>query len=131
MKPIYLCGPINGRSDDECMSWRAEATRLWSGPVMDPMRRDYRGRESLCANEIVSGDMEDIRASCGLLVFFDKPSVGAAMEVFFAKAVLGLPVVVINAHGGPVSPWLQYHSDAIVVGIKDGVTKLRHLVGVD
>jgi hypothetical protein len=33
------------------------------------------------------------------------------MEVFYAKAVLGKYVVLIDASDKPLSPWLIHHSD--------------------
>lgn len=45
------------------------------GECIDPMRRDYRGREADdgVAKEIVEGDMDDIRRADVVLVDFDKP----------------------------------------------------------
>jgi len=113
MKTIYLCGPINGRTDDDARTWREAAKSLWIGECIDPMRRDYRGREldPGIADEIVSGDIEDIYASDALLVYFDKPSVGTAMEVFLAHYNLGKIVVVLDASDKPLSPWLLRFSD--------------------
>ncbi len=115
MRTIYLCGPINGRTDDDARNWREEAKRRWGGRTLDPMRRDYRGREleQGVAAEIVAGDIEDIKACDAVLVYFDKPSVGTAMEVFFAKHNLGKPVVVIDASDRPLSPWLLHHADTV------------------
>jgi hypothetical protein len=42
---VYLCGPINGCTDSECIDWRAAAKKRLSDTI-DPMRRDYRGREA-------------------------------------------------------------------------------------
>lgn len=113
MKTIYLCGPINGRTDDDARGWREVVKERWDGNCLDPMRRDYRGREmeTGIAAEIVAGDIEDIQQSDAILVYFDKPSVGTAMEVFYAKHVLGKYVVVIDASDKPLSPWLVHHSD--------------------
>lgn len=126
MKTIYLCGPINGRTDADCKNWRESVTEQWPGAVLDPMRRDYRGRELEpgIAAEIVAGDIEDIQASDALLVYFDKPSVGTSMEVFYAKAVLGKQVVVIDATDKPLSPWLTHHSDAVVRTVTDALKAL-------
>jgi nucleoside 2-deoxyribosyltransferase len=122
-RTIYLCGPINGRTTEDATNWRELVKARWNGPTLDPMRRDYRGRELEpgVASEIVAGDIEDIQASAAILVFFDKPSVGTAMEVFYAKHVLGKPVVVIDAQDAykgprsnkPLSPWLIHHSDHV------------------
>jgi nucleoside 2-deoxyribosyltransferase len=113
---IYLCGPINGRTTEDATNWRELVKERWmsgGGRCLDPMARDYRGRELEpgIAAEIVAGDIEDIQNSDAILVFFDKPSVGTAMEVFYAKHVLNKPVVVIDASDKPLSPWLQHHSD--------------------
>lgn len=108
---LYLAGPINGRSDAECIDWRQEAARLWPGKVLDPMRRDYRGKEAMNVREIVEGDKEDIRKSDAMVVMYDKPSVGTSMEVFFAHQ-LGIPVVVVADDSIKWSPWLIYHSIA-------------------
>lgn len=114
-KTIYLCGPINGRTDEAAMGWRELVKQRWDGHCLDPMARDYRGRELEpgIAAEIVAGDIEDINASDAILVFFDKPSVGTAMEVFYAKHNLGKPVVVIDASDKPLSPWLLHHADSV------------------
>jgi nucleoside 2-deoxyribosyltransferase len=110
---IYLCGPINGRTDADCMDWRATA-KSWLAATKDPMDRDYRGRELEpgIAAEIVENDKADIRGCRGVLVFFDKPSVGTAMEVLFAYDH-GIPVHVVNASDKPLSPWLIYHATTI------------------
>lgn len=116
MRTIYLCGPINGRTDGEAKEWREVAKARWGGACLDPMRRDYRGREMEpgIAAEIVAGDLEDLDTCDAVLVYFDKPSVGTSMEVFHAKHNLNKCVVVINATDGPLSPWLVHHSDAQV-----------------
>lgn len=112
-RTIYLCGPINGRTTDDATDWRETVKKRWDGRCLDPMRRDYRGREldPGIAADIVAGDIEDIQQSDAMLVYFDKPSVGTSMEVFYAKHVLGKPVVVIDASEKPLSPWLIHHSD--------------------
>jgi hypothetical protein len=123
---IYLCGPINGRSDDDCTTWREQVKQLWTGRTLDPMARDYRGRELEpgIAKEIVENDIRDIQTVDGLIVFCDKPSVGTSMEVFYAKHCLQLPVVVVHPADKP-SPWLIYHSDNIVKTIKEAVFLLE------
>jgi hypothetical protein len=91
------------------------------------MRRDYRGREleAGIAAEIVAGDITDIQQCGAMLVYFDKPSVGTAMEVFYAKHVLGKRVVVVDASGKPLSPWLVHHSDAIVHDVPSALVLLE------
>ena len=110
----YLCGPINGCTNDECKNWR-EAAKLILGEdnIIDPMRRDYRGRENDCVTEIVENDKSDIMLSSVLLVNYDKPSVGTSMEILFAWE-RNKPIVVVAKKGTVLSPWLRYHSTHIV-----------------
>lgn len=130
MKKIYLCGPINGRTDADCRNWREQVKASWiSGETLDPMRRDYRGRELEpgIAAEIVAGDLEDLHNCDALLAFVDKPSFGTAMEIFYVKHDLKKPVVVIDATGLPLSPWLVHHADVIVATVDEAIAKLGSL----
>jgi len=111
---VYLCGPINGRGD-ECVAWREQVKAALPERCLDPMRRDYRGREldAGVAAEIVEQDLADIHECDTLLVYFDRPSVGTSMEVFYGYR-LGKRVIVVDRSNAPISPWLVHHSHAIV-----------------
>jgi nucleoside 2-deoxyribosyltransferase len=124
---VYLAGPINGRSDTECKDWRSLATaELGATNVLDPMRNDYRGRELEpgSTQTIVEQDKTDIQTSSALLVYFDAPSVGTAMEILYAWQ-LGRPVFVVNAAGRPPSPWLAYHSQAIMPTLAEALQVVK------
>lgn len=126
MKTIYLCGGINKLSDSEATDWREAAkARLSSNyTFLDPMRRDYRGRELECVDEIVDGDMADIIKSDILLVNAVRPSWGTGMEVFYAAALRENGFLSTVAHGPRMivtvcpldqpSPWLIRHSTYVV-----------------
>lgn len=121
---IYLCGPINGRSNAEAKTWRSFVKKNWLGQCVDPMRRDYRGKEldPGVAASIVAGDLADIDECDVVLAFFDGGSfVGSSMEIFYAKHVLHKPVVVVNASGKPLSPWLIYHADDVTKHLSTGM----------
>jgi nucleoside 2-deoxyribosyltransferase len=105
---VYLCGPINGCTDEQCKDWRNAAKQVLPD-TLDPMRRDYRGREDVSAAEIVEGDKEDIDQCKAILVNYDKPSVGTSMEVLYAWQH-GLEVFVVAKPGTVISPWLRYHT---------------------
>jgi nucleoside 2-deoxyribosyltransferase len=123
-KIIYLCGPINGRSDDDCKGWR-EYVKERISPTLDPMARDYRGRELEPGidREIVENDKEDIRKSDVLLVYYDKPSVGTSMEVLFAYD-LSKRIVLVDRSGKPLSPWLFYHCTEIYQSLDEAIAAL-------
>jgi nucleoside 2-deoxyribosyltransferase len=122
---VYLCGPINGRSDDDAKGWREYAKQHLSDTV-DPMSRDCRGRELEpgIAKEIVENDKEDILSCDALLVYYDKPSVGTSMEILFAHQ-LGKSMVLVDKSDKPLSPWLLYHCDAIVKSLDQAIEVLK------
>lgn len=122
---VYLCGPINGCTDEEATNWR-ENVKLFFPWSIDPMKRDYRGVEKLLYREIVDLDKRDIRNSDIILVNYDKPSVGTSMEVFYAWT-LGIPVVVWCKEDAKLSPWLIYHSTSIVYSLFQAVEKIKEI----
>lgn len=124
---IYLCGPINGCTDAECNDWRQAVATLWDGPVIDPMRRDYRGREGDFVRDIVELDKIDIMSAAALIVSFDKPSVGTSMEVLFAFE-RGKLIIVVARPDAVISPWLRYHSHRVVHSYADAVSEVRSLL---
>jgi nucleoside 2-deoxyribosyltransferase len=121
---IYLCGPINGCTDGECKDWR-EAAKPVLPDTLDPMRRDYRGREDQCVPEIVEGDKADIDQCDALLVNYDKPSVGTSMEILYAWE-RGIPVIVVAAKGARISPWLRYHSKHVLNSFAEAFDLLKN-----
>lgn len=109
---VYLCGPINGCTNEESINWR-EAAKAVLPDTLDPMRSDYRGEEDQHVAQIVEGDKADIDESDALLVNYDKPSVGTSMEILYAWEKKKRIIVVARAET-PISPWLRYHASQIV-----------------
>lgn len=110
---VYLCGPINGCTDEECKDWRQYVKdHLGADRCVDPMVRDYRGREAECFKEIVELDKMDVLESEIILVNYDKPSVGTSMEVLYAWMHHKI-IIIVCKEGTVISPWLRYHSTAI------------------
>jgi nucleoside 2-deoxyribosyltransferase len=109
---VYLCGPINGCTDDEANWWRKNIKDYCIRSI-DPMIRDYRGKEHQDYREIVDLDKRDVRKCDVVLVNYVKPSVGTSMEVFYAWTI-GKPVVVWCLPEANISPWLRYHSTTFV-----------------
>lgn len=123
-KVVYLAGPINGCTDDEANNWRdVVKDKVGADNCLDPMRRDYRGIEDQSVNEIVIGDLTDINDSDVMLANCWQVSWGTAMEIHYAHGN-GLRVIVIIPEGTRISPWLRYHSDAIVHNIDEALALL-------
>lgn len=107
---VYLCGGINGLSDAACRDWREQAKAVLPH-TLDPLRRDYRGREDEAVSAIVAGDLADIGDCDALLVNATRPSWGTAMEIVYAYKI-GKRIVAFTG-GGSVSPWLRYHCEVV------------------
>lgn len=118
---IYLAGAINGCTDSECKDWREYVKyQIGEENTLDPMRRDYRGRELDCVEEIVEGDKLDIDNSTHVLVSYDKPSVGTSMEILYAWE-RKIPVLVVASPEIKLSPWLVYHSTKIFNSFEESI----------
>ena len=76
------------------------------------MRRDFRGRTEGHEQEIVDGDLADIRSCDAVLADFGEPDEGTAMEAWYAHGV-GVPVVVL-AGGRSPHPWAVYVAEVSV-----------------
>lgn len=125
---VYLCGPIQNCTDTECVAWREEAKRLWPGVALDPLRRDYRGKELDNPEKLVSDDLNDIDNSDALVVWFDRPSVGTAMEIFYACTTARIPVFVVDARPertGPLSAWLVRHTTELHTTLEGALASLH------
>lgn len=122
---VYLAGPIMGCTDEEAHTWR-EITKEQIGVVncLDPMRRDYRGREDEYADEIVRLDEADIRASRLVLANCWTPSSGTSMEIMYAWE-WSVPVIAMLPPGAKVSPWIRYHSQLIVPSLHDAISEIK------
>lgn len=133
MKPrVYLAGPINGCSDQQAHGWRESFKDLYCGPTLDPMRRDYRGKERENYREIVEFDKRDIDLADAILVYalpvrsndsgvYSHLSVGTSMEIIYAF-MTNTPVVLWCEDGVSMSPWLRYHSTVIVHSERDAMS---------
>ena len=109
-KKIYLCGPIMDAQPDAAKDWRTRAKERLAGRfiLLDPMRRNFRDQEIDSANEIVEFDLQDIRDADLLLVNYCKPSIGTAMETFYASYHLGKFVIAFSPLSfAEASPWMS------------------------
>ena len=112
---LYLCGPILGCKNTECIDWRNKAAKVLSFySILDPMRRDYRNSHGEHIDEIVEVDKTDIDSCSAMLVKFDRPSVGTNMEILYGWERSKFIVTVVENPLIVLSPWLKYHSTFIV-----------------
>lgn len=131
MTTVYLAGPINGCTDDEANGWRQGFMESLPGfDFLDPMRRDYRGREDECVDEIVEGDKQDIDNCDVFLAYCWQVSWGTAMEIYYAwrgegRRLPGPRIVLVIPEGQRISPWLRYHSDVIVPTLAQAAELIR------
>jgi nucleoside 2-deoxyribosyltransferase len=121
---LYLCGPINGCTDAEANDWRTLVKENWPGKCIDPMKRDYRGKEAEAFREIVELDKIEVAACDVMLVNYDKPSVGTSMEILYAWE-RGKRIVVVCKPDAVISPWLRYHAHHFANSFADALEHIR------
>lgn len=125
---VYLAGPINGTTDKQANAWRETVKAALAGrdvQFINPMVRDYRGKESENVAAIVEGDKADI-LSCDLVFAYCwQPSFGTAMEIHYAHGE-GIEAWAI-VEGKTPSPWLAYHA-RVFASLGDAVLELARRV---
>lgn len=126
MSAVYLAGPIHGKTDSECKAWRGQARAALELAgvqlVVDPMDRDYRGREDDNAMRIVTEDKDWIEQCEVVLVNANEPSWGTAMEVMYAISLGKTVIAFTNADS--ISPWLRCHSHAIFWNLQQALANV-------
>lgn len=127
-KKIYLCGPIMDEHEGRARAWRQRAKELLAHDfvLLDPMRRNFKDREVDSANEIVEFDLQDIRDADIILVNYNKPSIGTAMEVFYASHDLRKFVVAFSPFSfKDCSPWMVRFCTKILPTLEDACAYIR------
>lgn len=121
---VYLAGGINGLSDALARSWRDYVkTRLPN--TLDPMRRDFRGREALHVADIVNDDIADIVRCDLVLAMCEVPSWGTAMELRIAHNKARPVYAVIGLNAPAISPWLAYHATHLFATVGQAVDAIE------
>ncbi|MBR4820368.1 hypothetical protein IKZ70_00710, partial [bacterium] len=102
--------------------WRAKAKELLSEnfELLDPMRRSFVDRAVDSANEIVRFDLQDVDDAAIILVNYSKPSIGTAMEVFYAGHVRDKFVVAFSPFSfQDSSPWMVKYCTKILPSLEE------------
>lgn len=120
-KKIYLAGGIHNNKNTH--KWREEAKEIFGKRnCFDPTDKKY---DRKTPKNLVMQDLELINNSDFVIVYFDKPSVGTSMEMFYAF-VMGKTVLTIT-NKKTLSPWLVYHSTKIFKTLKDAKQYMEEL----
>ena len=121
---------MDAESDRAAKDWRTRAKERLAGRfiLLDPLRRNFRDREIDSANEIVEFDLQDVRDADLLLVNYCKPSLGTAMEVFYAGHDLGKFVIAFSPFSfADSSPWMVRFCTKILPDLESAITYIdRH-----
>jgi nucleoside 2-deoxyribosyltransferase len=117
---VYLAGPPF--ADDYRRRAEGLLRDVGCEPV-DPMRRDFRGRTEGNEEEIVEGDLVDIRSCDAVLADFSEADEGTSMEAWYAHG-LGKRVVAYTAGRTP-HPWTVYVAESVHTELEDAVRALR------
>jgi nucleoside 2-deoxyribosyltransferase len=125
MKPrVYLAGPIFQQPDPICADWRGYFTRFDQFEWVDPMMRDFRGKEDSAFAEIVEGDKTDIDRCQAVIAHTSITSAGTSMEILWAW-MNHTPVISIV--GERVSPWVRYHSTRLARSEEEALAALNEV----
>lgn len=131
-KSIYLAGPIQHVSDYG-KGWRSWLKQThddydWIDP-MDKYNTIDEAAAEWTNHDIVQNDLDMIDDADGLLAHWDTvPSAGTPMEIFYARRTSGGPVVIqTTLHEEDISPWIEYHADAIVESFEEAVAAFDDL----
>lgn len=125
---VYLCGPIDGCADEQCVDWRRQAAEYFGrlchpirslDPILDhgELRKVPQLTERQCLS-IISTDLNMINKSAGVLAHFpviDRVCAGSCMEIFHA-AQKGKQVVVSWPHEAAVSVWIRGRASTVHTG---------------
>jgi len=115
-------------SDGRARQWRARAKRELGEHflLLDPMRRNFKDREVDSANEIVEFDLQDVRDADLVLVNYSKPSIGTAMEVFYASHVLNKFVIAFSPFSfRDCNPWMVKYCTKILPSLDAAIAYIR------
>lgn len=119
---IYLSGPIMDADPNGAREWRSKAKELLSEnfDLLDPMRRSFVDRAVDSANEIVRFDLQDVDDADVILVNYSKPSIGTAMEVFYAGHVKDKFIVAFSPFSfQDSSPWMVKYCTKILPSLEE------------
>ncbi|MCW4000657.1 MAG: nucleoside 2-deoxyribosyltransferase domain-containing protein [Candidatus Bathyarchaeota archaeon] len=126
MKKVFISGPILGMEKQQ--DYRepiTETVEKLGLEIIDPWKRErvlYNGTEECWWDKVptfdfVQRDLDDADRCDIMVVYLPVLSAGACMEMFYAKR-RGKTVIVVSSIKC-LSPWIVYHSDAIIADFSE------------
>lgn len=123
-KRVFISGPILGMEKQQ--DYRKPITEIAQNlgfEVIDPWKRErviYKGTEECWWDKVpvfdfIQRDLDDADRSEIMVVYMPILSAGACMEMFYAKRKG--KIVIIISEIKCLSPWIVYHSDAMINSI--------------
>jgi len=135
MKKIYLAGTVDKTNPEETLKRFSYIENQLSNLelcVLNPLRgkaisstdMDFMPYE---ANEIVHRDENDVDRSDILFAYMLKPSIGTSMEIYRAREICKIPVVVVSDNPAIYKHyWIQNKATKIVRSIEEGIDFVQH-----
>jgi len=126
-KRVYLAGPIRGVSEEAATGWRnniAQELSKYEIESLDPMRNQAEKRKpdgTIDKKKVVELDYPDIKNSDALIVYKPFPSDGTTAEIVWTSENFpSKPIYVIkDPQGKELSPFVEYHANAIFESLED------------
>jgi nucleoside 2-deoxyribosyltransferase len=123
---IYLAGPIHGANRIDVNTWRRQASKALlvenDFATVNPAVRVINDSNT---KEVIAADMTDIQRCSGVLAFLPNKYLcrGTTMEIFYAKFVLGKPVVVFGETNW--SAWVWNFADECFPQLGDALAYIK------
>jgi hypothetical protein len=130
-KKVFISGPILGmENNQDYRKTITETCHRLGLEVINPWLREkvlYKGDEKCwwtkCEPmDFIQRDLDDADRCDIMVVYLPKLSAGACMELFYAKR--NRKKIIVISEMACLSPWIVYHSDAVVKRLEDLETAL-------
>jgi len=130
-KMVYLSGPISYSDKhpfhwESTHNWRFRAEReLGADNCLNPARREYPGElTDEQVDTLVTDDLDEIEGADVLLAHVWQHSPGTSMEMFFARNILGIPVVTVCPKELR-KPWIRYVTSHMFNTLDEALTFIK------
>lgn len=132
-KTVYIggnMGAFDGKKVTRRFKKAEKALKKAGYKVLTPLRGKSvtcldevnAGKYLFTPNEIVHRDLNDIRQANIMIAMEQEPSIGTAMEICYARAVMDIPVIVVTTNPKVKRHyWIQVFASKIVDSVEEAV----------